>query len=40
MLGSGLVERSHRRIVTVRLKQSGRYGFVEGAKGILALPAI
>lgn len=40
MIGSGVVESSNRRLVTVRLKQSGMHWSVEGANGVMALRAI
>ena len=39
MIGSGVVESSNRRMVTVRLKQSGMHWSVEGANGVMALRA-
>ena len=39
MIGSGVVESSNRRIVTVRLKQSGMFWSTDGAQAVMGLRA-
>jgi hypothetical protein len=39
MIGSGVVESSNRRIVTVRLKQSGMFWSKFGAEAVMTLRA-
>jgi len=39
MIGSGIVESSNRRIVTMRLKQSGMFWSKRGAEAVMSLRA-